>query len=168
MKITRFLIVVCIAMMLFACNSSDVPGSDAPGVTNTENLPTATTSAAVTSVTTSGVPGSYTFTVTISSPDTGCEQYADWWEVFRSDGSLAYRRILLHSHVDEQPFTRSGGPVDVLADEQITIRAHMNNLGYGTEVFSGTITQGLIADSFDSEVALDLALAEPLPDDCAF
>lgn len=35
----------------------------------------------VTSVIISGEDSQYQFMVTISSPDTGCEQYADWWEV---------------------------------------------------------------------------------------
>ena len=55
----------------------------------------------------SGKPGDCRFSVTVSSPDTGCAQYADWWEVLGEDGPLLYRRVLLHSHVSEQPFTRS-------------------------------------------------------------
>lgn len=78
-----------------------------------------------------GEPGAYTFSVTIRSPDTGCEQYANWWEVLDADGNLIYRRILGHSHVGEQPFTRSGGPVDVAADTTVWVRAHMNATGYG-------------------------------------
>ncbi|MCB0054175.1 MAG: hypothetical protein KDE24_32035, partial [Caldilinea sp.] len=62
-------------------------------------------------VTVRGDDGAYQFSVEIASPDTGCNQYADWWEVLDSDGNLLYRRILTHSHVDEQPFIRSGGPV---------------------------------------------------------
>jgi hypothetical protein len=44
-----------------------------------------------------GKPGAYFFTVTLSSPDTGCARYADWWEVVSEDGRLLYRRVLAHS-----------------------------------------------------------------------
>ena len=72
-----------------------------------------TSQAEVLSVNPNGEPGNYSFSVTISSPDEGCSQYADWWEVISLDGELVYRRVLHHSHVAEQPFTRSGGPVPI-------------------------------------------------------
>ena len=71
----------------------------------------------VRSVSASGEANAYRFSVEISSPDLGCEQYADWWEVVDEDGELIYRRVLAHSHVSEQPFTRSGGPIDIDADQ---------------------------------------------------
>lgn len=83
--------------------------------------------AVVTAVSFTGTPDDYTFSVEISSPDTGCDQYADWWEVFDKEGELIYRRILGHSHVNEQPFTRSGGAVKIQEDTFVYIRAHMNN-----------------------------------------
>ena len=124
--------------------------------------------AAITAVKCSGQPNNYTLNVTIKSPDTGCDQYADWWEVFNSDGILIYRRILGHSHVNEQPFTRSGGIVDVGPDDFIYVRAHMNNLGYGSLVFSGTLRNDLQPDTLDTNFAMDLATMAPLPGDCAF
>jgi len=106
--------------------------------------------------------------VTIESPDTGCNQYADWWDVFRPDGTLVYRRILTHSHVDEQPFTRSGGPVNATSDEQLVVRAHMNNLGFGTQVFTGSVDLGFAPREFEDELADNLETVEPLPTACAF
>ena len=58
----------------------------------------------ITAVKASGSDGNYQFSVTIKSPDTGCDQYADWWEVIDEDGNLLYRRILMHSHVNEIPW----------------------------------------------------------------
>ncbi len=81
--------------------------------------------AKVLSVKAQGKAQNYTFNVGISSPDTGCEQYANWWEVLNEEGKLLYRRILAHSHVKEQPFERSGGPVTVNDNEIVIIRAHV-------------------------------------------
>ena len=61
----------------------------------------------------SGVPGDYSATATISSDDRGCGSYVDWWEVISEEGELLTRRVLLHAHVDEQPFTRSMGGLKV-------------------------------------------------------
>ena len=124
--------------------------------------------ASVTAVSCTGQPNNYTLQVTIASPDTGCDQYADWWEVLTPDSTLIYRRILTHSHVDEQPFMRSGGIVNVSADEFIYVRAHMNNLSYGSVVFSGTIRDSLRPDTLDPGYALSLELTAPLPSGCAF
>ena len=115
-----------------------------------------------------GQPNNYTLSVSIQSPDTGCDQYADWWEVFTPDSTLIYRRILAHSHVDEQPFTRSGGIVDIGALDFIYVRAHMNNTGYGSQVYSGNVSEGLVQDSLPITYAIDLETTDPLPEDCAF
>ena len=109
--------------------------------------------AEVTSVSVSGGAGAYTFSVGVKSPDTGCEQYADWWEVLSEDAQLIYRRILTHSHVTEQPFTRSGGPVTVDTGQIIIIRAHMNNLGYVPVVCEALLKQA--SKSLKSLRALD-------------
>ena len=124
--------------------------------------------AAVANVTVSGNENSYDFNVTIKSPDTGCDQYADWWEVFDLNGKLIYRRILTHSHVNEQPFTRAGGPIGISKDLEIYVRAHMNNLGYSTKVFRGSVSNGFVADDLDVEFAKDLESMDPLPEGCGF
>ncbi len=47
--------------------------------------------AEVISVRTNGSPGAYEFVVGVRSPDTGCANYADWWEVVGVDGRLWHR-----------------------------------------------------------------------------
>jgi len=57
-------------------------------------------------------PGHWRFAVTVRHEDRDPDHWADWWRVRTADGRELGRRVLLHSHVDEQPFTR---------DEQIAI-----------------------------------------------
>lgn len=124
--------------------------------------------AEIVSVVVSGDENNYSFNVGIKSPDTGCNQYADWWEVISEDGKLLYRRILAHSHVDEQPFVRSGGSVAITKDQIVYIRAHMNTSGYGTKVFKGSVSQGFTGESLEKTFAAELETMQPLPDGCAF
>jgi len=134
-----------------------------PGGSTAE--PTERAFAEVVGVTVSGQPGAYNFSVTVRSPDAGCERYASFWEVLHEDGTFAYRRVLRHSHVDEQPFTRAGGPIPVQADERIAVRAHLHPDGYGGAVFTGTVADGLV-ESEAPDFAVDVAAPEPT--DCAF
>jgi hypothetical protein len=55
----------------------------------------------VISVQASGESRAYRFSATTSSPKEGCDPCADWWEVVPEGGDLIYRRVLLHSRVDE-------------------------------------------------------------------
>ena len=98
----------------------------------------------------------------------------------REDGTLLYRRILEHSHTDangttdaEAPgntFTRSGGPVNVLADEMVFVRAHMSNLDqYNGAVMRGSVTDGFATvPDLDPAFAADLESAAPQPETCLF
>ncbi len=150
-------------LYISACNQND---------TTSENLldssMTINEKASVVSVTTSGSENEYTFNVGIASPDTGCTQYADWWEVISENGDLLYRRILAHSHVNEQPFVRSGGSVTITASTVVIIRAHMNTSGYGTIGYKGSISQGFSEFIIDEDFANELVTQAPLPNGCAF
>ena len=121
----------------------------------------------VTHVEVSGDPQAYYFEVTVESPDTGCEQYVNWWEVLDAEGNLLYRRILAHSHVDEQPFTRGGGPVGIKAGEMVIVRAHLHPLGYGTQALQGNVLNGFESVELAADFRAELADQEPLPEDCA-
>jgi hypothetical protein len=122
----------------------------------------------VTAVSVAGVAGAYTFDVTVRSPDTGCDSYADWWEVVSPGGELLYRRVLLHSHVDEQPFSRSGGPVAVGPNDTVLVRAHMSTTGYGDAAFRGSVDGGFVAVGMSPGFGAGLAELGPLPSSCAF
>ena len=122
----------------------------------------------VTSVVATGNEGAWRFTVTVQSPDTGCDRYADWWEVLNTDGALLYRRILDHSHVDEQPFARSGGPIEVPRTETLWVRAHLHPTGYAGQVLSGTVDTGFTAAAELPNVSEGVEQAAPQPDGCDF
>lgn len=127
-----------------------------------------TLAATVLAVSTEGAAGAYTFAVTVKSPDTGCGRYTDWWEVVSEEGALLYRRVLAHSHVEEQPFIRSGGPVPVVADQMVVVRAHMNTLGYGTQALRGSVQGGFEEVRLAADFAADVAAQDPRPTSCAF
>ena len=115
-----------------------------------------------------GKPGAFDFAVEVASPDTGCDRYSDWWEVVSEEGELIYRRTLLHSHVNEQPFSRSGGPVSVDPDAVVIVRAHMYPEGYGGRAMKGSVEAGFVGWEAGSDFALDLAEAPPQPPECGF
>jgi len=72
------------------------------------------------------------FSVTVEHADEGWDHYADKWEILNPDGEVIAVRELAHPHVNEQPFTRSLGRVDLPAGiETVTIRAHDSVHGYG-------------------------------------
>ncbi len=169
MKIFFFKILV--SLILISCSSDESQKSEPDSVNNT---PTTTTQEMLNSndgvqkLITTGNENNYTFTVTLKSPDTGCDQYADWWEVIDLEGNLIYRRILAHSHVNEQPFTRSGGKVAIAATTEVIIRGHMNSSGYLPQILKGTITDGFTEEVFDTEKFASTATKGNLPDACAF
>jgi hypothetical protein len=66
----------------------------------------------------------WTFSVTLRHADAGWDHYADLWQVYSPAGDLLGERVLLHPHVDEQPFTRSLSGVAVPEDiDRVIIRA---------------------------------------------
>ncbi|HEB97466.1 MAG TPA: hypothetical protein ENI96_13670 [Sedimenticola thiotaurini] len=72
-----------------------------------------------------GGAGRYRFDVTLRHADSGWDHYADKWQVLGPDDRVLGERILLHPHVDEQPFTRSLGGVAVPDGiPAVRIRAH--------------------------------------------
>lgn len=115
-----------------------------------------------------GTSGAYTFAVTLRSVETGCAQYADWWEVLSDKGELLYRRILVHSHPDSQPFTRGGGSVVVDKDATVYVRAHMNKKGYVGAVLKGSVSQGFKSVTDLPIFSEKIETQNPLPKGCLF
>ena len=133
----------------------------------------------VVAVSVSGTAGDYTFSVSVRSADIDCQQYADWWEVLSATGSLIYRRILQHSHTDDNgtsdadapgnTFTREGGPVDIAEDEEVLVRAHMSNEGYYGTVMRGSVAAGFTpAEEVSGDFASDMETEPPQPEECLF
>jgi len=155
--------ILCLALILISSGCSIMNESQVPQSVLATNNP-----AKVSKVSTTGEPNNYTFAVTVSSPDTGCDRYADWWEVTTPDGELLYRRVLLHSHVDEQPFTRTGGTVVIQPQQEVIVRVHMNPDGYSPNAQKGTVKDGFWDSTLPNDFASSLASVEPLPKNCAF
>lgn len=162
MKILLTLFLTITTILSSPNNNDSLSSDEVDGVISNEKM------ASIVSVTSSGIENNYTFNVGISSPDTGCNQYANWWEVVKEDGTLLYRRILGHSHVNEQPFIRSGGTIGIASDQVVIVRAHMNTSGYGIKAFIGSVSNGFTETKLDVEFAETLAKVEPQPDECAF
>ena len=77
----------------------------------------------------------YRFDVTVAHADTGWDHYADKWEVVTSDNTILGTRVLLHPHVNEQPFTRSLSGVKIPAGiDHVIIRAHDSVHAYGGKI----------------------------------
>ena len=170
--------VAAAALVFCACSDASSPSASPAAVEPQQEPPDEaggdlelaerdTSVAAVVAVEVRGEAGDYVFTVTVSSPDTGCDRYADWWEVIDLEGGLIYRRVLLHSHVTEQPFSRSGGPVAIAEDAVVWVRAHMNPGGYGGAAFQGSVG-GFAAGDLDPTFADAVSEQPPLPDGCDF
>lgn len=157
-----------LAALSVACSGARTAPTPTPATPTPETGEPATAPrASVVEVTVTGEPGAYTFAVAVASDETGCEQYADWWEVVGADGALVYRRILTHSHPGEQPFTRTGGPVAIAADDEVLVRAHLDR-GYRGTALRGTVAGGFAAEVAAESVATGLETAPPQPDGCLF
>jgi hypothetical protein len=69
---------------------------------------------------------------------------------------------------NEQPFVRSGGPVEIEADAVVIVRAHIHPGGYGGKAMMRSVQSGF------EEVELLLGFADdvddepPQPTGCAF
>lgn len=49
----------------------------------------------------------WTVSVSLKHADSGWDHYADRWRLVDAEGRILGERVLLHPHIDEQPFSRS-------------------------------------------------------------
>jgi hypothetical protein len=141
MKSGAVLSALLLSAVLSACGGSDAtpPGSPVPGAGNADVLRVRAVQAA---------DGSWTFHVTVQHPDTGWEDYADGWDVVTPDGTVLkpdpdgpFTRLLLHPHVEEQPFTRSqSGIVIPESTTRVQVRAHDLADGFGGQEVTVDLT----------------------------
>ena len=76
--------------------------------------------------------GTWTFSVTLSSPYDTPERYADAWRVVGPDGTEYGSRVLTHDHANEQPFTRSQSGIEIPDDvEVVTVEGRDQVSGWG-------------------------------------
>lgn len=74
----------------------------------------------------------FRFSVGVRHDDTGWDHYADRWDILAPDGTVLGSRVLMHPHVDEQPFVRSLSGVRIPSSvTEVTVRAHDTVHGYG-------------------------------------
>ena len=76
----------------------------------------------------------WTFAVTVQHADRDPDHWADWWRVRTPQGRELGRRVLLHSHVDEQPFTRDEVVRIPSAVRVVVVEAHDKVHGLGGRI----------------------------------
>lgn len=80
---------------------------------------------------------SWNFSVTLLHEDTGWDDYADGWRIVLEDGTEIGYRKLFHPHVNEQPFTRSLGGVEISHDtKRVYVEASTSTDGWGAARFA--------------------------------
>ena len=90
-----------------------------------------------------GADGAWRFDVTVRHNDTGWDHYADGWEILDGAGKVLARRVLLHPHETEQPFTRSLTGVRLPAGlARVVLRAHDKVHGYGSVTVTVDLAKG--------------------------
>jgi len=80
--------------------------------------------------------GTYGVSASIFHKDEGWSHYADKFDVLTPNGKVIGTRVLYHPHVNEQPFTRTLGSVQVpVGVTEIIVRAHDLIHGDGKRTF---------------------------------
>lgn len=84
--------------------------------------------------------GAWVFSVTVRHDDQGPRHWADWWRVRTPEGRELGRRTLLHSHEDEQPFTRDER-IRIPPGVRVVVEAHDRVHGLGGATVTVDLTR---------------------------
>jgi hypothetical protein len=86
--------------------------------------------------------GEYLINVKLQHQDTGWEHYADEWRIVDQHGNVLGSRVLLHPHIDEQPFTRALSNVKLDDSHQVIyIEAHDKQHGWAKQKLEIDLTK---------------------------
>lgn len=87
--------------------------------------------------------GTYSLSVTISSPYDSPDRYADGWRVLGPDGTVLGEHELMHDHADEQPFTRTQTGLEIPEGTgEITVEGRDLENGYGGDTVTVPVEGG--------------------------
>jgi hypothetical protein len=137
----RRILAVVVILLLSAC-TSDGTGAEAPSAPATAE-PGEQRYPDVVDVTVERAGGTFSFTVTISSPYDSPERYADGWRIVGPDGTVYGEHTLAHDHAGEQPFTRTQTGVQIPAGvPEVTVEARDQQYGYGGTTMTVPLPDG--------------------------
>ena len=78
--------------------------------------------------------GSWCFSTQVRHNDQSWDHYADAWQITDLEGNVLGKRVLLHPHDNEQPFTRSLCNVEIPKTiQKVVVSAKCNIHGVGGE-----------------------------------
>jgi len=90
----------------------------------------------VNAVITQNSGGTFRVDASVRHPDTGWDHYANNFQILDGAGNVLATRVLVHPHVNEQPFTRSQGGIVIPATiKKVFVRAKCSIDGDGVELF---------------------------------
>lgn len=83
-----------------------------------------------------------TISASLLHADTGWDHYADAWRVLLPDGTEIGRRVLMHPHENEQPFTRSQSGIEIPDGvDTVIIEGHDSVHGFSGARFELTVPE---------------------------
>ncbi len=84
----------------------------------------------------------YFVNVKLQHQDTGWDHYADEWRLVDEKGTVVARRVLMHPHVEEQPFARGQGNIQIDDDiATLYIEAHDTVHGWSPDRLKVDLTK---------------------------